>query len=81
MLGVALAVTGGLTLWLMLSGASGLGRSWVQLLRSLVGWGLIVIPIGLIALGVWLVLRHFGDRLPRLTAGQVVGAGMLFCCC
>jgi len=75
---VALALTGGLTLWLMLSGPTGLGRSWVQLLRSLVGWGLIVIPLGLIALGVWLVLRHFGDRLPHLTPGQVVGAGMLF---
>jgi len=77
-LGVALALTGGLTLWLMLSGPTGLGRSWVQLLRSLVGWGLIVIPIGLIALGVWLVLRHFGDRLPQLTLGPVAGAGILF---
>jgi S-DNA-T family DNA segregation ATPase FtsK/SpoIIIE len=66
------------TLWLMLSGPSGLGRSWVQLLRSLVGWGLIVVPIGLIALGVWLVLRHFGDRLPQVTVGQVLGAGVLF---
>ncbi|MCJ7512887.1 MAG: DNA translocase FtsK 4TM domain-containing protein [Anaerolineales bacterium] len=77
-LGVVLALTGGLTLWLMLSGPTGLGRSWILLLRSLVGWGLIVVPIGLIAIGLWLVLRHFGERLPRLTIGQIVGVGLLY---
>jgi S-DNA-T family DNA segregation ATPase FtsK/SpoIIIE len=78
-LGVGLAAIGGLTLWLMLSShAPQLGRYWVQGLRSLFGWGLVVVPVGLIALGAWLVLRHFGDRLPHIGVGQVVGGVLLY---
>ncbi len=76
---MVLVLGGGLTLLVMLSpDPGGLGRTWVLLLRSLVGWGLVVVPLGLMALGMWLILRHFGDRFPRVSLGQILGATLLY---
>jgi hypothetical protein len=36
-----------------------------------------LLPLGLIVLGVWLILRHF-DRLPRLEISRLIGFILLF---
>ncbi len=49
---------------------------WLRLLRQAFGWGAFLIPVLLAAGGVWLILRHFGDKLPRITPLQVVSASL-----
>ena len=46
---------------------------WLGLLRRTFGWGAYLVPLLVGAVGLWLVLRRFGDRLPRVTLPQVVG--------
>ena len=43
------------------------------MLRRTFGWGTYLVPLFVGAVGLWLVLRDFGDRLPRVTSQQVVG--------
>jgi S-DNA-T family DNA segregation ATPase FtsK/SpoIIIE len=52
--------------------------AWLNLLRAIFGWGMFVIPLSLLAVGMWLLLRTFGDRLPHLEAEQIVGIGFLY---
>ncbi|MDY7080566.1 MAG: DNA translocase FtsK 4TM domain-containing protein [Chloroflexota bacterium] len=46
---------------------------WLGLLRRGFGWGAYFVPLFVGAVGLWLILRDFGDRLPRVTPQQVVG--------
>ncbi|HET89498.1 MAG TPA: hypothetical protein ENN99_01975 [Chloroflexi bacterium] len=46
---------------------------WVELLRRTFGWEAYLTPLFVGAVGLWLVLREFGDKLPRLTFLQSVG--------
>jgi len=46
---------------------------WLGLLRQGFGWGAYLTPLLVGAVGLWLVLRHFGDRLPRVTPLQAAG--------
>jgi hypothetical protein len=46
---------------------------WLELLRQGFGWGAYLTPLFVGAIGLWLVLRDFGDRLPHLTPPQIVG--------
>jgi len=39
---------------------------------------MFVIPLSLLAVGMWLLLRTFGDRLPHLEVEQIVGIGFLY---
>ena len=39
---------------------------------------MFAIPITLLAVGLWLLLRTFGDRLPRFEVEQVIGVGLLY---
>ena len=52
--------------------------AWLDLLRAVFGWGMFAIPITLLAVGLWLLLRTFGDRLPQLEVEQVIGVGLLY---
>jgi len=47
---------------------------WLGVLRRGFGWGAYFVPLFVGMVGLWLVLRDFGDRLPRVTPLQVVGA-------
>ncbi|MER3514160.1 MAG: hypothetical protein C4310_07025, partial [Chloroflexota bacterium] len=52
-------------------------RGWLPemllgLLQRAFGWGAYVAPFGLGAAGLWL-LRHFGDRLPRIHPQRPIG--------
>jgi len=73
-LGYVLLGVAGLTLLSFLSANHGVIPGWwLGVLRRTFGWGAYVTPLLVGAVGLWLVLRHFGERLPRVTAAQVVG--------
>lgn len=46
---------------------------WITLLGQAFGLGMYAVPIFLGAVGLWLILRRFGDRVPTLKSVQVVG--------
>ncbi len=77
-LGVGLSLVGLLTLLSLFSSTHGsvIGL-WVSAIRTTFGWGMYVLPLGLMTLGLWLILRHF-DRLPTLALERVVGLILLF---
>ena len=73
-LGWMLIVVAALTILSMLSAQQGvLTQWWISLLSQVFGWGRYVVPIFLGAFGLWLVLRHFGDKIPTLDPEQIVG--------
>jgi len=77
-LGVILALVGLVTLLSLLSSSQGsFTGAWLELLLSCAGWGTFVLPIGLLLIGLWLVLRNV-DRLPRISAERLVGAILLY---
>ncbi len=79
LIGVILIGVGLFSIVSMLSATQGLiSRAWVDLLAGGFGWGMVVLPLGFLAGGLWLVVRTFGDRLPRLRPEQVIGALLLY---
>ncbi len=57
----------------MLSPINGsLTGSWVAALGLTFGWGMYLFPIGLMATGLWLVLRNF-ERVPQLSFERLLG--------
>ncbi len=46
---------------------------WLGILRRSFGWGAYFVPLFVGAVGLWLILRDFGDRLPHVTPPQIVG--------
>ncbi len=72
-MGVGMALVGILTLLSLLSPINGsLTGTWVKLIGQGFGWGMYVLPIGLIVGGVWLVLRKF-ERIPKLGYERIIG--------
>jgi len=70
---VLLAVAG-LTILSFLSANQGLIPNWwLGVLRQGFGWGAYLTPLLVGTVGLWLILRDFGDRLPRMTPPQVAG--------
>jgi S-DNA-T family DNA segregation ATPase FtsK/SpoIIIE len=77
-LGVVMALVGLLTLLSLFSaGNGGLTGSWIKALQSVFGWGVYILPIGLIVLGTWLVARNV-ERLPELSLERMVGIILFF---
>jgi S-DNA-T family DNA segregation ATPase FtsK/SpoIIIE len=73
-LGYVLLAVAGLTLLSFLSANHGVIPGWwLRLLRRTFGWGAYLTPLLVGAVGLWLILRRFGDRLPHVTPAQVVG--------
>jgi S-DNA-T family DNA segregation ATPase FtsK/SpoIIIE len=73
-LGYALLAVAGLTILSFLSANHGLIPGWwLGLLRRTFGWGAYLVPLLVGVVGLWLVLRDFGDRLPRVTPLQIAG--------
>jgi S-DNA-T family DNA segregation ATPase FtsK/SpoIIIE len=77
--GYALMGVAVLTLLALLSVRRGaiLG-AWVGFLSHVFGWGVFFIPFFVGAVGLYLVLRRFGDRVPRPEPEQAVGIVVLF---
>src|SRR5512136_2956228 len=76
--GLVMALVGLLTMLSLFSNqAGGLTGYWVSALKSVFGWGVYILPAGLILLGAWLVARHV-ERLPVLSIERIIGILLLF---
>ena len=72
-IGVVLSIAGILiVLTLMASSRSALTGGLIRFLSQLLGWGVYILPAGLIAFGLWLILRKI-ERIPALSLERAVG--------
>ncbi len=79
MIGVLLALIGILLVLAFFSpNNSSIVQQLVQALQQFFGLGRFVAPIACLAVGIWVMLRHFSDQLPRIRLEQVLGAVLLF---
>ena len=77
-LGGILAVIGVISLLGFLTGESGMISGWFShILKQIAGWGGVVLPLGFLACGLWLLFRNV-ERFPRLSTGRGVGIVLLF---
>ena len=77
--GILLILSGAIIIFAFLSpNNSAFTKPILDLLGQLFGLGKFLAPVGLIVLGGWIVLRHFGDRLPRIPPERVLGFILLF---
>ena len=79
LLGLLMIAVSVFTLVSMIAGReNGVGSAWIRLLKQGFGWGMIVVPLMVLAAGLWLVLRTFGDKLPNIKAEQIIGVSLLY---
>lgn len=45
-----------------------------RLIGQLLGWGALAAPLTMFAVGIWLILRHFGDQAPLIDPVRLSGA-------
>lgn len=77
-LGVVLALIGLLTLLSLASSErSRLTGAWVDALYWLAGWGAFVLPVALVAVGLWLVFRKI-EKLPTPSLMRMAGLVLLY---
>ena len=77
-LGLSMVLLGLLTLLSILSSNTGwLSGGWLSIIGMSFGWGMYLLPVGLMALGLWLILRHF-EQLPQLELSRLVGVFFFF---
>lgn len=77
-LGILLALMGLLTLLSLISFSRGsVTGAWLELLRSVAGWGTFVLPVALVGVGLWLVFRNI-DRLPQISGERLSGIFFLY---
>jgi S-DNA-T family DNA segregation ATPase FtsK/SpoIIIE len=78
-LGVALVLG---SLALILSGLSPTKGALTEQVNTILartfGWGAIAVPIAMLGIGGWLILRHFGDEAPTVDKTQLLGKVMLY---
>lgn len=78
LLGIGMVLIGLLTLLSLISSNNGwLSSGWLAVIGKGFGWGMYLLPVGLMALGLWLILRHF-ERLPQLEPGRLFGLFLFF---
>jgi S-DNA-T family DNA segregation ATPase FtsK/SpoIIIE len=73
-----MALAGMATLLILFSAQrSALTESFMRLFSQSIGWGVYVLPIGLIVMGVWLILRRI-EKLPSLSLERATGLILFF---
>lgn len=78
LLGIAMVLVGLLTLLSLISSNNGwLSGGWLAIIGKVFGWGMYLLPLGLMALGLWLILRHF-EQLPQLELGRLIGLFLFY---
>ncbi len=45
---------------------------------QLLGWGAAAAPMSMFAVGMWLIVRHFGEKAPVIDPIRLVGAALVF---
>ncbi len=79
LLGIVLIGLAGLTILGALSSErSELIQGWLGMMQQAFGWGVFLAPVLMIVTGVFLLLRRFGDRFPRLAPTRLLGVALLF---
>ena len=80
LLGYCLIALAGLTILSALSpgGQGSFTGDWLKILARTFGWGMIVAPVIMLLIGLYLLLRRFGDRFPQIPAGRVVGITLAY---
>ncbi len=77
-IGVVLALVGLLTLLSLISAErSPLTGGLIRFLEQLFGWGVYILPAGLIVIGLWLVLRNL-ESVPTISIERVIGIVILY---
>jgi S-DNA-T family DNA segregation ATPase FtsK/SpoIIIE len=78
LLGIAMVLVGLLTLLSLVSSKNGwLSSRYLAVIGMGFGWGMYLLPLGLMVLGLWLILRHF-ERLPQLEPGRLIGLFLFY---
>ena len=73
-----MAVVGILTVLILVSAQrSALTGSMLGVIRWMLGWGMYILPGGLIIMGTWLILRRI-EKLPRLSLERATGIVLFF---
>ena len=76
--GAIMAVVGLLTVLILFSAQrSVLTASMMNTLSQLFGWGIYILPVGLIVMGLWLILRRI-EKLPPLSLERATGIILFF---
>ena len=71
--GAVMAVVGLLTALILFSAQrSALTGSMMRLLSQMFGWGIYILPVALIVMGLWLIFRRI-EKLPRLSLDRATG--------
>jgi len=76
--GIVMILIGILTLISLFTQTTGSVTGWwVTNLSIIVGWNVYILPIALIGLGAWMLLRNL-DSFPQLSIERVIGIILLF---
>jgi len=65
------------SLLLTLTQVGELGSTWTNMMNKVFGWGAYILPLVLIALGIWFMLYR-NQNLPRVTPQRLIGTVYLF---
>ena len=76
--GIGMAIVGAVILLsLFTANRSAFTSGFIRILSQIFGWGLYLLPLTLIAFGLWLFFRRI-EKLPPLTLERAVGSLLLF---
>jgi S-DNA-T family DNA segregation ATPase FtsK/SpoIIIE len=76
--GAVMAVVGLLTVLILFSAQrSAVTSSMLHALSQIFGWGIYILPVGLIVMGLWLILRRI-EKLPPLSLERATGIVFFF---
>ena len=76
--GAVMAIVGILSVLILFSAQrSGVTDSALGVFRWLFGWGMYIVPVALIVMGMWLILRRI-EKLPRLSLERATGILLFF---
>ena len=79
LLGVGLVLVSGALLLSGLSARQGAITEWFNnLFNTLLGWGAVAVPVAGLVVGIWLIVRHFGDEAPTVDMERVFGISLLY---
>ncbi len=77
-LGIVIALLGFLTILSLLSSQRSQVTSWwLKSISQIAGWGTFVLPLALVIIGLWLILRNL-EELPILSAERLSGIVLLY---
>ncbi len=78
LIGVAL-VFGAIVLFFSAISAERAAISSVNtIIGQLLGWGAFAVPVAMFAIGLWLIVRHFGDEAPTIDPVRLSGVALAF---